>query len=86
MGRNYSRKSHGKDFAKQKICVNLIMNYVASKVSLRQRGRLVPRWSAPQRLTLTLGMLRSLRGTRTAGVRCSMNMPLVTICRVSGLT
>ena len=36
------------------------------------RGRLVPRWSAPQRLTLTLGMLRSLRGTRTTGGCCAM--------------
>ncbi len=45
-----------------------------------QKVRLVPRWSATQRLTLTLGMLRSLRRTRIAGIRYSMNVLLVPIC------
>ena len=42
----------------------------------------MPRWSATQRLTLTLGMLRSLRRTRIAGIRYSMNVLLVPICCV----
>ena len=45
-----------------------------------QKVRLVPRWSATQRLTLTLGMLRSLRRTRIAGIRYSMNVLLVPVC------
>ena len=47
---------------------------------LAQKVRLVPRWSATQRLTLTLGMLRSLRRTRIAGIRYSMNVLLVPVC------
>ena len=63
--------------------LNLFKNKSSFKQGfLAQKVRLVPRWSATQRLTLTLGMLRSLRRTRIAGIRYSMNVLLVPICCV----